>query len=556
MKNLNQYYVALFLLIGLSQSVFSQQNSEKIWVTFQNAQAVPTLVDGRLTSSNQNVQALMEEYSVIGVEQAIPSSKQEALRKVYEVECNCDAAEFSTAIEKNSIELINPEIAPKYELMNTPDDYNAVFATDYALDLINAQGAWDYSTGDTNTIIGISDGNYFTDHEDLVGEFVEMDYTNPSSEYSHGTAVAITAAGKTNNATGKSSIGYDCKLNLFGMNYNKVLEMSYNGVRVINLSWATGCSYSSYIQELIDEVYANGTILVAAAGNGGTCGGSSNLVYPAAHNHVIAVSSVGPLDNHERTIGDPATTHQHNSSVDICAPGYDVALTVASGNYITGNGSSFAAPYVSGTIGLMLSLKPCLTFEEVVEILTQSAVNIDAQNPSYIGMLGAGRLNANAALALTKKINCKGNNGNGGIAGNGGNGNGGNGNGGNGNGGNGNGGNGGNGSGDHGKPQPEPTLALGTYDDVENIAQVESMEESLIQVKLYPNPTTSTSNITWDLQEEMTLIVVDVRGVVVHQQNLSAEMRVTTIDLQDNGVYFLKLEKNGQPKWHGKLVKM
>ena len=556
MKNLNQYYVALFLLVGLSQSVFSQQNSEKIWVTFQNAQAVPTLVDGRLTSSNQNVQALMEEYSVIGVEQAIPSSKQEALRKVYEVECNCDAAEFSTAIEKNSIELINPEIAPKYELMNTPDDYNAVFATDYALDLINAQGAWDYSTGDTNTIIGISDGNYFTDHEDLVGEFVQMDYTNSSSAYYHGTAVAITAAGKTNNATGKSSIGYDCKLNLFGMNYNRVLEMSYNGVRVINLSWASGCYYSAYIQSVIDEVYANGTILVAAAGNGGTCGGSSNLVYPAAHNHVIAVSSVGPLDNHERTIGDPATTHQHNSSVDICAPGYDVALTVASGNYITGNGSSFAAPYVSGTIGLMLSLKPCLTFEEVVEILTQSAVNIDAQNPSYIGMLGAGRLNANAALALTKKINCKGNNGNGGIAGNGGNGNGGNGNGGNGNGGNGNGGNGGNGSGDHGKPQPEPTLALGTYDDVENIAQVESMEESLIQVKLYPNPTTSTSNITWDLQEEMTLIVVDVRGVVVHQQNLSAEMRVTTIDLQDNGVYFLKLEKNGQPKWHGKLVKM
>jgi len=303
---------------------------------------------------------------------------------------------------------------------------------------------------------------------------------------------------------------------------------------------------------VIDEVYANGTILVAAAGNGGTCGGSSNLVYPAAHNHVIAVSSIGPLDNHERTIGDPATTHQHNSSVDICAPGYDVALTVASGNYITGNGSSFAAPYVSGTIGLMLSLKPCLTFEEVVEILTQSAVNIDAQNPSYIGMLGAGRLNANAALALTKKINCKGNNGNGGIAGNGGNGNGGNGN---GNGGNGN-GNGGNGNGSGGHGEPEPTLALGTYDDVENIAQVESMEESLIQVKLYPNPTTSTSNITWDLQEEMTLIVVDVRGVVVHQQNLSTEMRVTTIDLQDNGVYFLKLEKNGQPKWHGKLVKM
>ena len=198
-----------------------------------------------------------------------------------------------------------------------------------------------------------------------------------------------------------------------------------------------------------------------------------------------------------------------------------MAITVASGNYSTGNGTSFSAPYVSGTIGLMLSLKPCLTFEDVVEILTQSAVNIDAQNPSYIGMLGAGRLNANAALALTNQYTCAGDNGD-------------------------NGGNGGNG------------IFVDDLDqnDIENIAYVESVEEPIVQVRLYPNPTTSTSNISWDLQEEMTLVVVDVRGVIVHQQNLSAEMAITTIDLQDNGVYFLRLEKNGQPKWHGKLVKM
>lgn len=519
MEILNKYYALIVLIVGFSQSVFSQQESEKIWVTFESAEDVPSFVDGRLTSSNQNVQYLMEEFSVIRVEQAISSSKQQSLLKVYEVECNCDAFELSRAIEKNSIELTQPEIAPKYELMHTPDDYNTIFADDYALDLINAQGAWNYSIGDPNTIVGVSDGNFYTDHEDLVGEFVEMDYTNTYSDYTHGTAVAITAAGNTNNTTGKSSIGYDCKLNLFGMNYNKVLEMSNNGVRVINLSWASGCDYSSYVQSVIDEVYANGTILVAAAGNGGTCGGPSNLVYPAAHDHVISVSSVGPLDNHERSIGDPSATHQHNSSVDICAPGYDVAITGSAGSYVTANGTSFAAPYVSGTIGLMLSLQPCLTFENVLEILTQSAVNIDAQNPSYIGLLGAGRLNANGALALTDEFTCT--NGNSPELG--------------------------------GSGMPEDSE---TFNDNVNIAQVESADQTLIPVKLYPNPTTSTSNITWDLEEEMTLIVVDVRGVVVHQQILSEEMGVATIDLRDSGVYFLKLEKNGQPKWYGKLVKV
>ncbi|NRA11247.1 MAG: gliding motility-associated C-terminal domain-containing protein, partial [Crocinitomicaceae bacterium] len=82
----------------------------------------------------------------------------------------------------------------------------------------------------------------------------------------------------------------------------------------------------------------------------------------------------------------------------ICAPGYDVALTVSPGWYLTGNGTSFAAPYVTGAIGLMLSLNPCLTPDEAEEILKVTADAIDALNPNYIGGLGAGRLNARAAV--------------------------------------------------------------------------------------------------------------------------------------------------------------
>jgi subtilisin family serine protease len=248
-------------------------------------------------------------------------------------------------------------------------------------------------------VIAITDVNYHTNHEELVGKYTVLT-PNASTDYTHGTAVAIAAAGNTGNNQGKSAIGYFSSLQLRPNNYNEVLAASYSGAHIVNMSWAAGCAYNVYAQQAIDEAHANGTVLVASAGNGSTCGGANNLVYPAAYNHVIAVSSVGPNDNHERIIGNSSTTHQHNASVDICAPGYDVAISTAPGVYTTGSGTSFAAPLVSGTIALMLAKNPCLTPDQVEYILKTSAVNIDALNPNYIGKLGAGRLDAEAALIM------------------------------------------------------------------------------------------------------------------------------------------------------------
>ena len=95
--------------------------------------------------------------------------------------------------------------------------------------------------------------------------------------------------------------------------YNEMLSATYSGAKVINCSWSSSCSYNGYAQQVIDEVYNNGSVIVASAGNGSTCGGASNLVYPASYNHVISVTSIGAMDNHERFMGNPSTTHQHNS---------------------------------------------------------------------------------------------------------------------------------------------------------------------------------------------------------------------------------------------------
>ena len=162
------------------------------------------------------------------------------------------------------------------------------------------------------------------------------------------------------------------------------------------MSWTSGCNYSQYLDDALHEVYGLGTFLVASAGNGSTCGGPTELVYPSAYDVVFSVSSVDHNDSHDNPNG--STPHQYNSTVDLTAPGYDVPLTAAPGWALFGSGTSYASPIVAGTAGLIMSVYPGITPNEVKYILQSTAVNIDAQNPNYIGMLGAGRLMAGEAV--------------------------------------------------------------------------------------------------------------------------------------------------------------
>lgn len=503
-KRILRKVLTLSLLVSVN-TVFAQEKPESLWVTFKNAGDVPVSNEGLWLSSNKAIQNLIKTYTITNVEQALPDSRNEKLRQVYQVDCWCDRDELAEAMTRTP-GLEKPERAPEYELLNDPNDYSTIFQNDYALDLIKAKEAWSYNTGDATVVLGISDGSFYDNHEELTNKVQSVTtLTNPPSSYVyHGTAVSITAAGNTNNALGKSSIGYNCRLALNTMGYNQMIQLSNEGVKVLNVSWTSGCWWNSYYQDIIDEIYDNGTIIVAAAGNGNaTCGNAAALVYPAALDHVIAVTSIGPSNNHERHIGDSTSTHQHNSAVDICAPGYDVALTVAPGWYLTGNGSSFAAPYVTGTIGLMLSLRPCLTYEEVLEILSYTAVNIDAQNPNYVGMLGAGRLNAGRALRRTSLYNCS-------------------------------------------------LLADATYGSKAGTEEF----SGVMSAKLFPNPSNMDAELIWDESRDMELIVLAMDGTCVLKQSINSTERRTSINPELPGVYFVQLVENGEVVWKNKFVKL
>ena len=135
-----------------------------------------------------------------------------------------------------------------------------------------------------------------------------------------------------------------------GTGYNSdVLRAIYyavaHGAKIINMSF----NYATYSKELANAVnYAttNGSICVAAAGNSG----EEVTVYPGGLKNVIDVASTSNVDiaSSFSNYGAPP--------VWLSAPGEGVMTTYPFGTYAAGWGTSFSAPFVSGTAALMASM--------------------------------------------------------------------------------------------------------------------------------------------------------------------------------------------------------
>lgn len=397
MKTQNALRIVFTGLLGLSSlTAFSQSSS--VWARIYNDVDIPQESQtGGIEANNTSFAQALTQVGVVHVRQTLSNSKNEALQNVYAFDCQCDEAALTQTLRSFPGIIAEIERAPEYHTLYVPNDYQAAFGNNYALDLIKAQQAWDLSYSNASFVIGISDENLNVNHEEIAGKVTYYDASN-SLATEHGTAVAALAAGSTDNGVGNSAIGFNSSIAFYKMDYNELLAATYAGIDVINISWFSGCTPSSFEQAVIDEVYSNGTFIVAAAGNGTTCGDASSLAYPAAYDRVFSVTSIGDQDNHEEILGDPSSTHQHNARVDLAAPGYNVNIPTDATHYGSASGSSLAAPFVTGTVALMLSVNPCLDNQQIEQILKNTSQDIQANNPNYIGVLGAGRLNSFAAV--------------------------------------------------------------------------------------------------------------------------------------------------------------
>jgi subtilisin family serine protease len=116
----------------------------------------------------------------------------------------------------------------------------------------------------------------------------------------------------------------------------------FHNARVINMSFSTAQS-SLQLSLALDYAAAVGVICVASAGNNS----SSAPVYPAAYSNVIGVAST---DNNDVL----STFSNYGSWVWLAAPGEGIVTTYPWATYAAAWGTSFSAPFVSGTVGLML----------------------------------------------------------------------------------------------------------------------------------------------------------------------------------------------------------
>lgn len=417
-----------FLL--LAESFLFAQN-KLCYVQIPNENNVPkiSIENGKSTVSHfdVNLTKALSKYNIFTFKKAFPTSVTPFLQTVYILEV--DKAGIIDDLKKYTTYFPLVEETYKPELLYTPNDYNYPGTTSplQSLDLINIREAWDYTHGDPNFMIGISDTPISTTHEDLVGKVTSLiNYTIPDH---HGTAVASHAAANTDNNKGIPGTGFNSKVLYNSIGINSLLELSQNGARVVNASWTNTCNYSAIDQLVMDEIHNNGTVIVVAAGNGfpagngGTCGGPDNYVYPASYNHVISVSSVGFLeegytynnipmlwrDRVEEAIGNPNTTHQNNDMVDLRAPGFNVlgANAVSDSSYSGAWGTSLAAPQVAGVVALLFSVNNCLNPNEIESILKLTSARLDniPENQPYIGKLGAGRIDAGKATKIAWQMN-------------------------------------------------------------------------------------------------------------------------------------------------------
>lgn len=210
----------------------------------------------------------------------------------------------------------------------------------------------------------------------------------------HGTHVSGIIAAVRNNGIGMDGVADNVRLMMVrtvpnGDEYDKdvALAIRYavdNGAKIINMSFGKDFSpEKKWVDDAIKYAEAHDVLLVHAAGNDG-----ENLEeipsYPEpyysnstarASNYITVGASTDP-----RFKGDWVADFSNygNKTVNVFAPGEKIYSTLPGGNkYGNQQGTSMAAPVVSGLAALIWSYFPNLTAQQVKEAIENTASKVE-----------------------------------------------------------------------------------------------------------------------------------------------------------------------------------
>lgn len=137
-------------------------------------------------------------------------------------------------------------------------------------------------------------------------------------------------------------------------------------VDIIHMSYGTP-DYDEELEEVINQAYEQGILLVAAAGNEGTAAEDESTVeYPAAFDNVIAVGATN-ADNKKTEISSSGY------ELDIVAPGDQILSAGAFGGVVVEEGTTISAAQVTGVAAVLWGKYPDKSNEFIRGLLVSGA---------------------------------------------------------------------------------------------------------------------------------------------------------------------------------------
>lgn len=341
----------------------------------------------------------IDRIQILDIAEALGWSYLEDQSSPYLAVLQAGAYDFDTvdrAIQTISVSdsFITAEANHIYYASITPNDPKFGSGSQWGLSQdsdfdIDAPEGWNTRTAASNITIAIIDTGIRLDHEDLkdniwtntsdssrngfdeddngyVDDVHGYNLINPSEapqdDNGHGTHVAGIAGARGNNGKGIAGVAWNVNLMAVkvlnedgrGSTSNIAKGIDYaveNGASIINASWGSN-SFSASIENAIKRAQDKGIPFVAAAGNSR----SETPSYPSRSKiaNVISVGSVSQFSSIS------IFSNYNDVEVDVMAPGSFVYSTwhETAEAYSTQNGTSMAAPLVSGVLALNMTEHP------------------------------------------------------------------------------------------------------------------------------------------------------------------------------------------------------